>query len=215
VFDRFVQGAQGVDRAGGGLGLGLAFVRMLLHMHGGTVEAASEHPGGGSTFTLRVPLEHERDRVSPVGPSAREAAPEAAREAKSSPGRRILVVDDNEDAASLLGAILERSGHTVEISHEPLTALAIAESFRPELAVLDIGLPSMDGYTLATRLREQLAPAPIGLIALTGYGQPGDRERSRAAGFAAHLVKPVVAKDLLEAITALNGVEPGSPRSRL
>ena len=188
VFDLFVQGARSADRAEGGLGLGLAIVKNLVSLHGGTVAASSEGHGKGSEITVRLPLVAPKEvAVPPV------RAPRATTLAK-----RLLVVDDNEDAANLLGEIARMRGHEVTIVHDPNQALDVVGAFQPEVAVLDIGLPGMDGYELARRLR--LSVPTCRLIALTGYGQSKDRERALAAGFAAHLVKPVRVNDLLEMI---------------
>ena len=194
VFDLFVQGGRGADRAEGGLGIGLALVKNLLALHGGTVSAHSDGPGAGSEFTVTIGL------VEP--PPEGEAAPEppaavlpAARE-----GKRVLVVDDNEDAALLLGEFIRMVGHEVEIVHDPAAALRVVDSFAPEVAVLDIGLPGMDGYELAVRLHT-IAPA-CRLVALTGYGQEKDRMRTQDAGFEAHFVKPVPIDTLLRLLDA-------------
>jgi signal transduction histidine kinase/ActR/RegA family two-component response regulator len=197
VFDLFVQGRQSSDRAEGGLGIGLALVRNLVTMHGGTVEARSPGLGKGSTFTVRLPaLEGARGAAVPARSSLGSPGSQAAR-------RRILVVDDNEDARMLLRDILESAGHEVCAAESGPAALAVVEEFSPDLAVLDVGLPAMDGYELGSRLRLLLgAQAPV-LVALTGYGQHADRVRSKTAGFAAHLVKPLEASQLVEVIERL------------
>ncbi len=181
VFDLFVQGNQGAERAAGGLGLGLALVRSLVELHKGSVEARSAGPGRGSRFVVRLP------KVALA--TAAERRP--ARHASVSPSRRILIVDDNEDALMLLAEALAAEGHEIETAPDPLAALAVAGRFRPEIAILDIGLPVMDGYELAERLRADLPDLKLKLIALTGYGQPSDRERSARGGFDVHFVKPV------------------------
>jgi PAS domain S-box-containing protein len=192
VFDLFVQGYQGIDRSRGGLGLGLTLVRSLIALHGGTVEVRSDGRGHGSTFTVHLPLAepHKTDTM----PAQRRRS-RIAREP-----RRILIVDDNEDALMLLGDALEASGHEVRTALDPAAALQIAREFRPQVAILDIGLPVMDGYELATRLRAELAGVNIHMIALTGYGQESDRARSADAGFAAHFVKPVDVQRLSDSI---------------
>jgi PAS domain S-box-containing protein len=191
IFDLFVQGARTTERAKGGLGIGLALVRSLVEMHGGTVNAASDGIGHGSEFTIRLPaielatepsLEMERrigDRVAVTA-------------------RRILVVDDNEDACSLMGEMLQSVGHEVVVAYDGPHALEAVKRFRPDIAILDIGLPEMDGYQLAAALRAQLGP--VRLIALTGYGQGQDRLRTQNAGFEAHFVKPVGLHKVLAAI---------------
>ena len=188
IFDLFVQERQAIDRSQGGLGLGLTIVRNLIDRHRGTVSAHSDGPGRGSEFVVRLPLvKPERavpDRQNVRAPRSEPAAPE--RDAL-----RILVVDDNEDGAAMLGEALSAIGREVRIAHDPVTALRVAAAFLPSVAVLDIGLPVMDGYELGARLRQLPGLAGIRLIALTGYGQESDRQKSRAAGFHAHLVKPV------------------------
>lgn len=186
VFDLFVQGDRASDRAEGGLGLGLALVQSLVRMHGGRVEAASEGLGRGSRFTVRLPA---------LGADGAPADEERPSRVTLAARRRILVVDDNVDAAELLAEILRGEGHEVRVAFDGPRGLEAAESFGPSIAVLDIGLPVMDGYELARRIRE--LPLPVRLIAMTGYGQPADRERTRAAGFDAHVVKPVSVDVLL------------------
>jgi CheY-like chemotaxis protein len=183
VFDLFVQGQRGADRAEGGLGIGLALVKNLVGMHGGNVSAYSDGPGLGAEFIVRLPL--NVDEVPAIGKGATPSARDRA------DGRQVLVVDDNVDAAEMLGMVLREQGHRVLVVHDPVAALKAARSFRPEVAVLDIGLPVMDGYELAARLRVELGAHACRLIALTGYGQETDRVRSLGAGFEAHLVKPV------------------------
>ena len=183
VFDHFVQERQALDRSQGGLGLGLAIVRALVEMHGGSVVAASEGPGRGSEFTIRLPISEEKVEL----PS--QVADRKRQPAKG--GRRILVVDDNEDAADSLAEVLGELGHCVEAAHDGAEALAKLETFVPEVAFLDIGLPVMDGYELARRIREIPRMSGVRLIAVTGYGQSTDRLYSREAGFTMHLVKPV------------------------
>ena len=181
IFDPFVQAPRGVDRSGGGLGIGLTLVRSLLQLHGGSVRAYSDGPGHGSTFVIRLPTE-----ITAVDqrPGQRPLAKEASRK------RRVLVVDDNADAALLLAELLSTRGHEVRVAHDGVEAMNIVSEFRPDTAVLDIGLPIMDGHELARRMRELLGRACV-LIALTGYGRAEDRHKSRAAGFDMHLVKPV------------------------
>ena len=182
VFDLFAQERQSIDRSQGGLGLGLAIAKSLVAMHDGTISAFSEGPGKGSTFTVDLPAAPTLDAASH---SERRLGPQDGSEA----GRRVLVVDDNPDAAELLAEVLRKTGHVAAIAHDGPGALRLAGSFRPEIALLDIGLPVMDGYELARRLRDQVGA--VRLIAVTGYGQPADRERVHVAGFEAHIVKPV------------------------
>ncbi|HEX8434648.1 CHASE domain-containing protein, partial [Archangium sp.] len=183
LFEPFMQVARTLDRAQGGLGLGLTLVKRLVEMHGGRVEAASEGVGQGSVFTVRLPL-LPAERVPVVSEASRPV------QEVSSEGRRVLVVDDNVDAAELLGEVLELDGHQVSVVHDGMAALECMESFAPEVVFLDIGLPGLDGYEVARRLRRRPSGAAVRLVALTGYGQASDRQRSREAGFDTHLVKP-------------------------
>jgi signal transduction histidine kinase len=188
AFDLFVQGERGPDRAEGGLGIGLAIVKNLVTQHGGTVAARSDGPGRGTEVIVTLPR-----REAPAPGRVLEPALPVAGEP-----RTVMVVDDNEDAAVLLGELLRMCGHFPIVAHDPATALRIIGASKPDVAVLDLGLPGMDGYALARRLREE--GATCRLIALTGYGQPEDRERSSSAGFECHLVKPVDVAQLLAAI---------------
>jgi len=195
VFDTFVQGARGPDRAGGGLGLGLALVRTLTTLHGGRVTAHSDGPGRGSLFTVELPASRLRPREVASAPAARPTI--------GANSRRILIVDDNEDAAAIVASVLRRIGHETRVANGPSRALTIAEEFRPQIALLDIGLPTMDGYALGSELRTRLgASAPL-LVALTGYGRAEDKLRSKEAAFALHLVKPIELDDLLRHISDL------------
>jgi PAS domain S-box-containing protein len=186
VFDLFVQADDHLERSQGGLGLGLALVRSLVALHGGKVSARSDGPGKGSEFTVTLPA-----LAADQAPVAARPAAGAELPAAASP-RRILVVDDNEDSAELVSELLRDIGHEVATAHDGAEALNAALRFRPHIALLDIGLPVLDGYELAHRLRSRdgLGEA-VYLVALTGYGQAQDRERTRAAGFDEHIVKPV------------------------
>ncbi|HXX68312.1 MAG TPA: PAS domain S-box protein [Polyangiaceae bacterium] len=195
MFDMFVQGPRGPDRAEGGLGLGLSLVRMLTALHGGTVTAASDGPGLGSEFTVRLPASTRA--VVPAPPEERSAMLSARAP------RRVLVVDDNRDGAEMIAGLLAIAGHQVRVANDPAQALQEAATFRPQVAILDIGLPVMDGYALGGELRRRLGRAAPTLIALTGYGHEQDRRRSQEAGFAFHLVKPVDADTLLGTLDAL------------
>jgi len=180
VFDMFAQ-VQGPGRGGkGGLGIGLTLVRSLVQMHGGSIVATSEGAGKGSTFTFRLPL---------VEAPARSAARPTRRAARGL-SLRVLVVDDNRDAADSMGLVLARAGAEVEVVHDGATALDRVERFHPALVLLDIGMPGMDGYEVARRIRARPALQGIQLVALTGWGQAEDRLRSREAGFDHHLIKP-------------------------
>ncbi|HEY0190089.1 MAG TPA: response regulator, partial [Kofleriaceae bacterium] len=191
VFELFAQAPQTIERARGGLGLGLAIVHSLVALHGGSVVAQSAGRGHGSRFTLRLPA--APDAAVPAAP------PPVARPAVA--GKRVLIVDDNVDAAELLSMTLELRGHTVRVANDGAEALRAVEDFTPDLALLDIGLPVMDGYELARRLRQLPALHALQLVALTGYGQASDRQRSAEAGFDAHLVKPLPLAEL-EALLA-------------
>jgi CheY-like chemotaxis protein len=189
IFDMFVQAPQSSERKLGGLGLGLAIVRTLVAMHGGTVVARSAGLGHGSEFLVRIPAGATLGHASP------DSQKVTTKRVAARP-KRVLVVDDNEDAASLLAEVLESNGHHVGTAFDGPSALDAAVALNPEVAVLDIGLPVMDGYELAERLRAR-QPGLRQLIALSGYGQPSDRERSAAAGFAVHIAKPVSVDELL------------------
>jgi PAS domain S-box-containing protein len=183
IFDLFVQEPQALDRTRGGLGLGLTLVRRLVELHGGSVAAASEGPGRGSEFSIRLPRLAEADVPAP----AREAGlgPAAPRP------RRVLIVEDNADARESLSLLLRLSGHEVETSENAMEGLEKLAAFAPDVMLVDVGLPGMDGYDLARRVRERPAARGVALIALTGYGQTEDRRRAQEAGFDVHLTKPV------------------------
>lgn len=183
IFDQFVQERQALDRSAGGLGLGLSIVRSLVELHGGTVEAHSDGLGQGSEFRVLLP--------PPTGPDLPDAKRSQPATSERPKGVRVLLVDDNEDAATLIARALTIWGHLVRVAHDGASALEIVETFTPEVAVLDIGLPAMDGYELARRLRARPGLAGVRLVALTGYGQARDREAALEAGFHEHLVKPV------------------------
>jgi PAS domain S-box-containing protein len=194
VFDLFAQGSQGLDRAAGGLGIGLTVTRRLVELHGGRVEARSAGAGRGSEFEVRLPLSDRLPREVRAG----EVRPQ--REAPV----HILLVEDNPDAAESLAMLLELHGHRVRAVGDAAAALEAAGEDPPDVALVDIGLPGMDGYELARRLRESQSPLPV-LVALTGYGLERDKERAAAAGFAAHLVKPVDFEALRRLLAAVRG----------
>jgi len=182
------------ERAQGGLGLGLSIVRSLVERHGGSVSAHSDGPGKGSQFLVHLPLA-ERGTAAAAAPTSSHrqapALPNSPLRALPARSERILVVDDNEDSAEMLAEALGQKGYETRVAHDAPSALRIAAAFVPEIAFLDIGLPVMDGYELAVHLRGLPGLEQIQLIALTGYGRQEDGEKSQAAGFQHHLVKPV------------------------
>jgi PAS domain S-box-containing protein len=191
IFEMFTQ-ADGRDEHGrGGLGIGLALVRRLVEMHDGSIAARSEGPGLGSEFTIRLPAVIERG-------AERAAAPEAP--AGGAGPLRVLVVDDNWDAAASLGVVLRRAGHETRTAHDGVEAVGVAEQFRPEVVLLDIGLPKLNGLDVARHVREQPWGQRTVLVATTGWGQTADRVKSQAAGFDHHLVKPIDPTALLRVL---------------
>lgn len=204
VFDLFVQSDRTLDRAQGGLGIGLAVVKRLVEMHRGEVTAHSEGLGRGSTFELRLPRIARPALIPPAGERF-EAEP-----------RRVLIVDDNADAANSLALLLKFNGHETHAVYSGKEALASMELFKPDVAVLDIGLPEMNGYDLARQMRKMPHSRALRLIALTGYGQVEDQQRAQAAGFDGHLVKPVDLSSLERAIggaSQAGQVDPGNRRT--
>jgi PAS domain S-box-containing protein len=188
VFDLFVQERQAIDRSQGGLGLGLTIVRNLVERHGGTVSAHSDGPGTGSEFVVRLPRANVP--VEPEVPASVESASQSVM-SPSAAALRILVVDDSVDGAEMLAEALSAKGYRTQVAFDAPTALRIAAEFRPAIAFLDIGLPVMDGYELAARLRGMSELNGIRLFALTGYGQESDRQKTRDAGFEHHFTKPI------------------------
>ena len=178
IFDLFVQSERTLDRSQGGLGIGLSLVKRLIEMHGGQTSARSPGPGAGSVFEIRLPLSKQE----------MERAQEAAYDM---PRARILVVDDNADAADSLGSLLQLEGHAIAVTYSSADVFPKLSEFKPNIVLLDIGLPEIDGYEVARRIRASRDHERVRLIALTGYGQSEDRQRAEASGFDAHLVKPV------------------------
>jgi two-component system CheB/CheR fusion protein len=196
IFDLFTQDERALDRSEGGLGLGLTLVRRITELHGGTVRATSPGRGQGSEFVVTLPLVR-----------AEQPSPEGALIPEPRRGHlRCLVVEDNVDAARMLDCALSLEGHEVRLAYDGHDALAAAAAFKPDAVVLDIGLPRLNGYDTARALRELPGLADVLIVALTGYGQDEDFEKTRAAGFDAHLVKPVEIDALLRTIAA--GVAP-------
>jgi signal transduction histidine kinase len=191
VFDMFVQAEHRLSRGHGGLGLGLTLVKTLVHMHGGQVEARSDGPAKGSEFIVTLPLLCSAPTIEPP-----EATPAAA-----VVSRRILVLDDNMDAADSLARLLTLRQHDVRVAHNGREALQIRNEFHPEIAILDLGMPGIDGFAVARELRASANGSAIKLVALTGWGGPDDRQRTQATGFDHHFVKPITVNDL-ELITA-------------
>jgi len=193
VFDLFAQGERTLDRSEGGLGIGLTLAKRIVLLHGGTIRAESEGAGKGSTFTVSLPR-LRLDLTASAAPEGTGYIPPTARR------RTILVVDDNSDAAASIATFLRMLGHDVEVVHDGPSALHRIVTMPPEIVLLDIGLPGLDGYEVARRVRERPEGQGIRLYAMTGYGQEEDRKRALASGFDAHLVKPVPPADLLQLI---------------
>jgi two-component system CheB/CheR fusion protein len=199
IFDVFVQGEQGLARSRGGLGIGLTVVKTVAELHGGSVEARSEGPGTGAEFIIRLP-------VSTAGPAPRQPAEPNGAVASGNGGRRarVLVVDDSPDAAASLAELVEAWGHEAEAVQSGRDALEAAPAFAPDLILLDIGMPGMNGYEVARELREEQGYAGR-IIALTGYGHDEHRRRAFAAGCDHHLTKPVDPNALLELLEETGG----------
>ncbi len=184
IFDLFTQAEVSLTRSRGGLGIGLNLARSQVQMHGGSIEAHSDGAGHGSKFIVRLPLA--------VGPKTAVAQPQSDRQKPAASGtRRVLVVDDNEDAASSLALILQHMGNHTRTAYDGAEAVQAADEFRPDVMLLDIGLPTMDGHAVARKLREQPWGRSILLVAVTGWGQDQDRRQSEEAGFDLHMVKPL------------------------
>ena len=192
IFDMFMQVDSTSDRAQGGLGIGLTLVKRLAEMHGGSIEAKSAGEGEGSEFVVRLPVLSKATTAQQVRPGERE-----------SPHRRVLIVDDNRDSADSLAMLLEITGNETYVAHDGVEAVEAIETHRPEVVLLDIGLPRLDGHEVCRRVREQPWGKDIVMIALTGWGQADDRRKSEEAGFNGHLVKPVDYDSLLELLSSL------------
>jgi signal transduction histidine kinase len=196
IFDPFIQGQQGLDRKQGGLGLGLAIARQLVDAHDGTIEARSEGPGRGTTMIVRLPRARAPSTEQAPRLDVAEARPRHV-------ARRVLIVDDNPDAAAMLAVAIAEAGHEVRTVGDGPSALELAPTYLPDIALLDIGLPIMDGYELAGLLRGIPSLAPTCLVALTGYAGDGDRQRSLASGFNEHFAKPLSLGRVLDFIEHL------------
>ena len=194
IFDLFVQSQNSLERSEGGLGIGLPLARTLVELHGGQIQAFSAGAGQGSEFVVRLPLTRRVQSGQPAVPDEPVAALPV--EPGTGPALRLLLVDDSVDAATLLSMVLEADGYDVRIAHESTQALEIAARFKPEVVLLDLGLPGMDGFQLAQEMRKLDSTASALLVAVTGYGQAGDRQRSHDAGFDYHLVKPVAVDEI-------------------
>lgn len=198
IFDLFMQADRSLDRAQGGLGIGLTIVKQLVHLHGGTVEAHSEGLGRGSEFIVRLPVQSAPNAPAPATTQARPSAV----------GRRVLIVEDNVDSAESLAMLLSAVGHETRITHDGVGALHALESFAAEWVLLDIGLPGMDGYLVAQTIRERYRERPLRLFAVSGYGRQEDRALALASGFDGHLTKPVDPARLLALIAERDSSEP-------
>jgi CheY-like chemotaxis protein/two-component sensor histidine kinase len=195
VFELFTQIDQSLEKSQGGLGIGLSLVKGLVEMHGGTVEARSDGHGAGSEFVVRVPVVLSR--------KGERRAAGGTKPEKSNARRRILVVDDNRDSADSLALMLRLKGNATQTAYDGLEAVEAAAAFRPDLVLLDIGMPKLNGYDAARRLRDQPWGRNIMLVALTGWGQEEDRRKSREAGFDLHMAKPIEAAALDELLAGL------------
>ena len=223
VFDLFVQSRSTLDRSAGGLGVGLTLVRSLTAMHGGTVTAHSEGEGKGSEFVLRLPLAPVQRDGEPVFTSpllGEHVAPmvdgvvKSERHCAVPPGAMIVVVEDNPDSREMLCELLQLSGYQCRTAPDGAVALKLIEEVHPDIAILDVGLPEMNGYELARRVREFRRKGDLCLIALTGYGQPSDRALSAEAGFDAHLVKPIQVEQLLALLERRRAPTPAAKDAR-
>ncbi len=192
LFEKFSQVAPALDRSQGGLGLGLSLVHGIVSLHGGQVFARSAGPGAGSEFLVRLPIAL---RMEPLPLEGVSMSPHPA------VSRRILVVDDNEDSAESLSVLLRINGHLVESAHDGRHALEAAERFRPDVILLDLGMPGMNGYEVCHKIRMQPWGSDVLLIAQTGWGQDQDRQRTKDVGFDGHLTKPIDHDRLEEILT--------------
>ena len=198
AFDLFFQGERSLDRSQGGLGIGLTLVRRLVEMHGGSVGAASEGPGRGSTFTVRLPRGATPVLVAPT----RAATPSSRGGSRC---RRVLVVEDNSDTREMLRQVLAMLGHEVHVAQDGAEAVDLALRLGPDVALVDVGLPALDGYAVARAIRAAPGGNRIRLVAVTGYGRAEDRRAAEVAGFDAHVVKPVSPEMLADIVAGVGG----------
>jgi PAS domain S-box-containing protein len=196
VFDMFAQVDTSLERSRDGLGIGLTLVKTLVELHGGSVTVASEGPGRGSEFTVRLPIAED---VEPAAP------PPAAAPARSARQHRVLIVDDNDDGAESLSLLLQFAGHETKKAHDGPEAIELAGRYRPDVMLLDIGLPGMSGYEVCRRIRQEPWGAAMTIVALTGWGMEEDRKRSIEAGFDTHMVKPVDHDELMKLLASIPG----------
>jgi two-component system CheB/CheR fusion protein len=202
IFDLFVQSNRTLERAHGGIGVGLTLARSLVELHGGSIDCASDGEGKGSTFTVRLPLTTRRD----TRPTKQRAARTIA------PGARLVVVEDNIDAREMLCHLLTRAGFECQAVGDGLAAIDLIKTFHPHAAIIDVGLPGIDGFEVARRLRAEPSLADVTLIAVTGYGQKADKETALAAGFDAHLVKPIKFEQLSQLLQRIDAItQPAAP----
>jgi CheY-like chemotaxis protein len=210
VFDLFVQGDRALDRAQGGLGLGLTLVKALVILHGGTVQASSDGPDRGAVFTVRLPLV--------AAPPRPDKAPAVIGQGAGGMRSRVLLVEDNEDSREMLRMALDMAGHEVHVAADGLSGIAMATALTPDVALIDVALPGMDGYDVVRYIRSTELGQHIRLVALTGYGQVEDWLRARDAGFDAHLTKPVAPERLLAVVGGPDRPDrapPDGPRRRV
>jgi CheY-like chemotaxis protein len=207
VFEMFTQVGRSIEQSRGGLGVGLALSQWLVRLHGGTIHAHSDGIGRGSEFRVRLPIVAAASRGRDKLEGAAHAAPVT--------GRRVLVVDDNRDFADSLAAVLRLAGNEVCVTYDGLEAVGAAGMWRPDVVLLDIGLPLLNGYDTARRIRDTLGKRNPLLVAITGWGQEEDRRRSRAAGFEHHLVKPIDPAELTTFLAAALAAREANARARV
>jgi two-component system, chemotaxis family, CheB/CheR fusion protein len=200
LFEMFFQADASLDRTGGGLGIGLSIAKRLVELHDGSIDGRSEGLGKGSEFTVRLPILREAEIHNH---SLQEEARESSAEISATP-HRVMIVDDNSDTVESVAEIVRSWGHEVAVAQDGPSALELASTFRPDIALLDIGLPQMNGYELARRLREMRSMNRMLLVAISGYAGVEDRRRSHEAGFNLHLVKPINPRRLQNLLAHLN-----------